>query len=268
VNQFTRSVAGFASIIVLAAVGPAPLHAQDLRAELEAIVKDYLAQHPEDVERIVKDYLVKHPEVLREALSELLKKRQPAAANVDNSQVIKSNEALLFSSPRQVILGNREGDVTMVEFFDYNCGFCKRALGDMQTLLKDDPKLKFVLKEFPILGPGSAEAARVAVAVRMQDPEGEKYLAFHQKLLGERGQANKDSALAAAKEAGLDVARLEVDMASDEVAKTLQENATLARALGINGTPGYVIGDSIVPGAIGAAALKERVQSARSRRPS
>jgi protein-disulfide isomerase len=257
VNQFTRSVAGLASVIVLAAVGPAPLHAQDLRAEIEGIVKDYLSQHPEDVQGIVKDYLVKHPEVLQEALSEMLKKGRPAAANVDNSKVIKSNEALLFGSPRQVILGNRDGDVTMVEFFDYNCGFCKRALSDMQTLLKDDPKLKFVLKEFPILGPGSTE-----------DPGGEKYLAFHQKLLGARGPANKDSALAAAKDAGLDVARLEVDMASDEVAKTLQESAALARALGINGTPGYVIGDSIVPGAIGAAALKERVQSARSRRPS
>jgi len=256
-----------ASIIVLAAVGPAPLHAQDLRTELEAIVKDYLSQHPGDIERIVKDYLVKHPEVLREALSEMLKRRQPAGANVDNSQAIKSNEAMLFGSPRQVILGNRDGDVTIVEFFDYNCGFCKRALGDMQTLLKDDRKLKFVLKEFPILGPGSAEAARVAVAVRMQDPSGEKYLAFHQKLLGARGHANKDSALAAAKDAGLDVARLEADMASDEVAETLQESATLARALGINGTPGYVIGDAIVPGAIGAAALKERIQSARSRRP-
>ena len=92
-------------------------------------------------------------------------------------------------------LGNPQGDVTLVEFFDYSCGFCKRALSDMLALLKDDPKLKIVLKEFPILGPGSVEAARVAVAVRMQDPGGQKYLAFHQELLGAPGPATRDRAL-------------------------------------------------------------------------
>ena len=90
----------------------------------------------------------------------------------------------MFSSPHQVVLGNPPGNVTFVEFFDYNCGYCKRAMSDMLTLLKNDPKLKVVLKEFPVLGPGSVEAAQVAVAVRMQDKTGKKYLEFHQKLLG------------------------------------------------------------------------------------
>jgi protein-disulfide isomerase len=132
----------------------------------------------------------------------------------------------------------------------------------MLTLLHDDPKLKIVLKEFPILGPGSAEAARVAVAVRMQDPS--KYLAFHQRLLGAPGPASKDKALAAARDAGLDMARLDQDMASAEVDATLAESYTLASALGLRGTPGYVIGDHVIQGAIGGAALKSAIQSERT----
>jgi len=164
-------------------------------------------------------------------------------------------------SPRQVTLGDLFGDVTLVEFFDYSCGYCKRALPDMLTLLHDDPKLKIVLKEFPILGPGSAEAARVAVAARMQDPGGQKNLAFHRELLGEPGPASKDKALAAAKDAGLDMTRLEQDMASAEINATIAEDFQLARALGLRGTPGYVIGDRVVPGALGVAALKNMIAS-------
>ena len=136
-------------------------------------------------------------------------------------------------------------------------------LPDTLTLLKDDPNLKIVLKEFPILGAGSAEAARIAVAVRMQDPEGQKYLAFHQELLGGGGPASKEKALAAAKDQGLDIARLEQDAASDEVGATLSEDAKLASAMGIRGTPGYVVGDKVVLGAVGITALKERIEAAR-----
>ena len=114
-----------------------------------------------------------------------------------------------------------------MEFFDYNCGYCKRAMDDMLTLLKDDPKLKVVLKEFPVLGPGSVEAAQVAVAVRMQDKTGKKYLEFHQKLLGGRGQADKARALAVA-DIGLD-GPPEKDLASAEVKASLQENFGLLR---------------------------------------
>ena len=135
-------------------------------------------------------------------------------------------------------------------------------MADMLALLKD-PNLKVVLKEFPVLGPGSVEAAQVAVAVRMQDPTGQKYLDFHQKLLGGRGQADKARALAAAKEPGLDMARLEKDMASPEVKTTLTENFKLAETLGMNGTPSYVIGNDVVVGAVGLDALREKVNVAR-----
>jgi protein-disulfide isomerase len=215
-----------------------------------------------EIERIVKEYLVAHPEVLQEVISEM-EKRQTEAESVKHKEGIKQYSQALFYSPRQVTIGNRQGDVTLVEFFDYNCGYCKRALSDLLNLMKDDPKLRVVLKEFPVLGPGSVEAAQVAVAVRMQDPSGKKYLEFHQKLLGGRGQADRAHALAAAKEVGLDIARLEKDMAGDETKATLEENMRVAEALGLNGTPSYVVGNEVVVGAVGLAALKEKVGSAR-----
>jgi len=255
-------------------------HAQNVREEIDAIIKEYLATHPDELGEIVKGYLAKHPEAIGEILAGALKHRHspatasgstgpaPAAsakAAADHSEAIAGNAAALFSSPHQVTIGNPHGDVTLVEFFDYSCGFCKRALPDMLTLIKDDPNLKIVLKELPILGVGSAEAARVAIAVRMQDPGGQKYLAFHQQLLGGAGPANKAKALVAARDQGLDMARLEEDAASDEVSATLSEDVKLASAMGISGTPGYVVGDKVVLGAVGLAALKERIGAARGR---
>src|SRR4029079_9845248 len=134
---------------------------------------------------------------------------------------------------------------------------------DMFHLIKNDSKLKIVLTELPVLGPGSIEAPRAAVAGRMQDRNGKQDIEFHQKLLGGRGQADKARAMAVAKEVGLDMARLEKDMASDEVKNTLQESFTIAEALGLNGTPSYVVGSDVVIGAVGLPALKERVNSTR-----
>jgi protein-disulfide isomerase len=215
-----------------------------------------------EIEKIVRDYLINHPEVLQEAIA-ALEKKQAAEEAEKHETAVKDNADALFNSPRQVTVGNLQGDVTFVEFFDYNCGYCKKAMADMFDLMKSDTKLKVVLKEFPVLGPGSVEAARVAVAVRMQDKTGKKYLDFHQKLLGGRGQADKARALAAAKEAGLDVARIEKDMASDEVRQSLEESLKLAEKLGLNGTPSYVIGSNVVVGAVGLDGLKEKINSAR-----
>lgn len=215
-----------------------------------------------EIENIVKNYLIAHPEVLEEAMVELSKRQAAAEAEKHEASVAQNSEAI-FNSPRGVVLGNKDGDVTFVEFFDYNCGYCKRAMADMLDLLKSDPKLKVVLKEFPVLSQGSVEAAQVAVAVRMQDPGGKKYLDFHQKLLGGRGPADKARALAAAEDAGLDVGRIEKDLASAEVRATIEENFKLAEAMGMNGTPSYVIGKQVVIGAIGLEGLKEKIGVAR-----
>ena len=217
-----------------------------------------------DIERVVHDYLLAHPEVLQEAMSEL-EKRQTAAQAEKYKVAVKEHAQTLFSSPNQVTLGNPKGNVTFVEFFDYNCGYCKRAMDDMLTLLKDDPKLKVVLKEFPVLGPGSLEAARVAVAVRMQDPK--KYLEFHTKLLGGRGAADEAHALAVAKDIGMNMAQIQKDAKSPEVKATLDEDFKLAEALGLNGTPSYVIGSDVVVGAIGLPGLQEKINTARCGKP-
>ncbi|MBS0529611.1 MAG: DsbA family protein [Proteobacteria bacterium] len=215
-----------------------------------------------EIEQIVKNYLLSHPEILEEVSAEL-SKRQAAADSLKHEAAVTKNAQAIFSSPRGVTLGNKDGDVTFVEFFDYNCGYCKHAMNDMLNLLKTDPKLKVVLKEFPVLGPGSVEAAQVAVAARMQDPDGKKYLDFHQKLLGGRGQADKARALAVAKDAGFDMARIEKDMKSPEVRATLEENFKLAEDMGMNGTPSYVIGKQVVVGAVGLEGLKEKISTAR-----
>src|SRR5436190_434594 len=250
-----RAFAAAAFVTLLALVLSAPVGAQSFTPDQRS-----------EIEGIVKQYLLSHPELLQEVMTEL-EKHQAVADAEKHKAAVKENSTELFSSPRQVTLGNPQGDVTVVEFFDYNCSYCKRAMSDMLDLIKSDGHLKFVLKEFPVLGEGSVQAAQVAAAVRMQDPGGKKYLDFHQKLLGGRGQADRTRALAAAKDAGLDVARLEKDMASDEVKATIEESFKLADALGLNGTPSYVVGNDVVVGAVGLNSLKEKVNAARCGKP-
>ena len=245
---------------------PRPLAAAALAALLiaspaAAPAQTFSGDQRGEIERIVREYLLSHPESLQEVMTEL-EKRQAAAETEKHRAAVQEHNATIFSSPRQVTLGNAQGDVTVVEFFDYNCGYCKRAMTDMLEILKDS-KVKFVLKEFPVLGEGSVQAAQVAAAARMQDKTGKKYLEFHQKLLGGRGQADKARALAVAKEVGFDVARIEKDMASDEVKGQLEESFKLAEALGLNGTPSYVVGSDVVVGAVGLSALKEKINGAR-----
>ena len=246
------------------------------RQDIETIVAEYIKTHPDELGTVVKDYVVKHPEILREIFLAIAANKMQSKAG-DNAQsaaaaeklarkraeTVTANAELLFVSPRQTTLGNASGDVTLVEFFDYNCGFCKRALGDLVNLLAEDAKLKVALKEFPVLGPRSMDSL-VAVAVRMQDPSGVKYLAFHRQLLGSHEAANRERALAVASELGLDRSRLERDMASEEAHATIAENEQLAAALHISGTPAYVVGTNVFTGAIGEHALKEQIDAVRN----
>ena len=246
-----RSLQIAAALACAVLVAPAAVNAQSFND-----------QQKTELQSIIREYLVQHPEVLQEAMAEL-EKRQVAAEAEKTKAAVKNNAQTLFDSSRQVVVGNAQGDVTLVEFFDYNCGYCKRALTDLTDLMKDDSKLRVVLKEFPVLGPGSQEAAQVAIAARMQDKSGKKYFDFHQRLLSGRGQADRARALAAAKEAGFDMAKLERDMASPEVKATIEENMKLAEQLGLNGTPSYVVGSDVVVGAVELEALKGKVKAAR-----
>jgi protein-disulfide isomerase len=260
IMRLTRLMAISSAVLALLVCGPA--QAQSTRAELDAAIEDYLARNPEAVQRIVRDYLLNNPELMQQMLAESLKRRAPSAT--DRAAAIRANAATLFNSSRQATLGDPTGDVTLVEFFDYNCAYCKRALADTMALLQEDPKLKIVLKDWPVLGPASTEAARVAVAVRMQDPAGSRYFGFHRRLLSERGRIDQARALAVAQELGFDPARLEQDMNSRGVRETLDESARLARALTLTVTPSYVVGETVVGGAAGMAVLKEKIGIARA----
>ena len=135
--------------------------------------------------------------------------------------------------------------MTVIEFFDYNCGYCKKAFPEVAQLVEKDKQVKVIFKEFPILSKGSEEAARVALAAKMQG----KYWEFHRAMLEAQGQANEAGALRVAEKLGLDMARLKKDMASAEVKKEIDDTRKLATKLGIQGTPHFLVGDRIIPGA-------------------
>jgi protein-disulfide isomerase len=215
----------------------------------------------QNIEAIIKDYLLKKPEVLQEALIELDRRQQDAQKNAQKQALSEEKEAL-FSPARAFVAGNEKGDVTIVEFFDYNCGFCKKALSDMQALLKKDPNIRLILKDFPVLGPDSVEASRVALAAKQQ-LKGAAIWDYHMRVMELKGRVNGERALGIAKDMGLDVTRLQKDMASLEVKTLLENNARLGDKLNLTGTPAFVIGQEIVFGAVGLEALTKVVEGVR-----
>jgi protein-disulfide isomerase len=193
---------------------------------------------------IIKDYLIKNPEVMidvQTALDEKMQKDQDAK----QKSFMAENGKSIFRSPNSSVAGDPNGDITVVEFFDFNCGYCKRGLPEVQRLIHDDKKVRFVFKELPILAKGSEEAARVALAAKRQG----KYWEFHQAMLGSKGHANEASALKIAQSLGLDMDKIKTDMASDAVTKELHDMLVLAKNMGINGTPHFLVGNKSIPGA-------------------
>jgi protein-disulfide isomerase len=215
----------------------------------------------EAIEQIFKDYLLKNPELLRDAMVELERREQEAQKATQQSALKESRDKLVNSS-RDMVAGNAAGDITLVEFFDYNCGYCKRALGDMRALMQSDPKLRVVLKDFPVLGPDSVEASRVALAVKHQ-LKPEKLFDYHVKLMESRGRVNGERAMAVAKEMGVDMARLQKDMDGPEVKAAIQENVVLGDKLGLTGTPAFVVGDEVISGAVGLEPMRKTVAGVR-----
>jgi protein-disulfide isomerase len=220
---------------------------------------EFTPAQKQELGAFIKDYLVNNPDVLRAAI-EALDKHDKQAADEERQKTVVSQAGALFSSKYQATIGNPNGTATLVEFFDYNCHFCKGALPDVTKLMKDDPNLKLVLKDYPVLGPGSVEAAKVASAARNQLP-GDKFWAFHSKLLATHGPVGKTEALAVARELGLDMDKLAKDMQSSDIKTGLDEVMQLADALQINGTPTFVVGQDVVVGAVGYDELKDKVDS-------
>ncbi|MCW2285109.1 protein-disulfide isomerase [Rhodoblastus acidophilus] len=212
-----------------------------------------------EIEGIVKDYLLTHPEILRDVAAELERKAKAEENDLRRAAIAHASKEI-FNSDFQAVVGNPNGKVTLVEFFDYNCGYCKRALDDLAKLIKANPDLRVVLKDFPVLGPDSVDAAQIASGVRKQ-ASGQKFWDFHQKLIMTKGKIGREQALAAAKEVGLDMARLQKDAADPEIKDKLAGVLKLAEGLSINGTPSYVIGDEVVVGAVGYDELKKKVDA-------
>jgi protein-disulfide isomerase len=218
-------------------------------------------QQKQAIGEVVRDYLLAHPELLQEVMAEL-EKRQAEQQKVAQAGALKESRQTLLNAPHSIVAGNVQGDVTLVEFFDYNCGYCKRALADVRALAKNDPKLRIVLKDFPVLGPESVEASRVSLAVKNQ-LQGEKLFDYHVKVMETRGRVNGERALSVAKEMGVDMARVQKDMDAPDVRTALQENVGLGDKLGLSGTPAFIIGDEIIPGAVGLEPLRQVVASVR-----
>lgn len=213
----------------------------------------------EAVREIVREYLLEHPEIIEEAILALNAKRQADQAARTRDALVK-NRVALVNHPMSPVSGNPEGDVTLVEFFDYQCGYCKRTLEPVMDLLESDPGLRVVWKEFPVLGQVSTFAALASMAAQKQG----KYLALHKALMGAPDRLSEESVMEIAGQVGLDVERLQQDMADREIVAYLQETQRLARELGINGTPAFVIGNTLVPGAVDGARLRQLIAEARS----
>ena len=271
-NRLTIVLAALAGILA-GALGYSLINQPKIETDavaVRAIVEQVLAEQapaepevaaidPTVLNPMIEDYLMSDPKLLQRlsvALEDTLRVEEEARTEV----ALAEYRDAIFNAPDQIVIGNPDGDVTLVEFFDYNCGYCRQAVPDMAALLAEDPNLKIILKEFPILSNESIDAARIGVLVGQSDAD---YWAFHQTLFSSRGKVDKTVALEAAAEQGLSKIDLELRMGEEQVARTIQKSYEIAQALGITGTPTYIIGNEIIPGAIGADQLKARIANLR-----
>ena len=237
----------------LLAAGPTMAQEQTTAAEFDPAQESA-------IRKIVRDYLVDHPEVLIEAL-QVYQTREKVAAAERKREALKAHDSALNGSPDDPVIGNPEGDVVVVEFFDYRCPYCHKVADILRQTVRADGGIRVVMKEFPILGPDSQFAARAALASVQQG----LYEPFHFALMQVKGKLDQTAVMTIARGVGLDVARLESDMQSPKIDAILRRNFQLAEILEINGTPAFVIGDEIVPGAIDMQTLKGKIAEARSK---
>ncbi len=219
------------------------------------------AEQTRRIEEIARDYLLENPEVLVQA-ARVLRDRRRLADQTRNRATLAAKRDELAADPAAPVGGNPDGNITIVEFFDYNCPYCKAVYPRLVQLLAEDDQIRLVFKEWPILGPVSELAAKMALAIWKQEPD--KYQAFHAALLSAKGRLTREVVFATAKRLGHDVERLKSQMQAPEIAADLARNKALAGSLGITGTPAFVVGDNLVPGAASLAQMKALVERARN----
>ena len=210
------------------------------------------------VKELVYEAIRENPDIVMEALA-ALQDRQAATDATNASDFLAAERNVIERDPNAPVLGNPEGDVTVVEFFDYNCPYCRRAAPEVDALIAKDPNIRLVYREWPILGEGSVFAARAALASRKQG----KYAEFHAAMMGLQGRAEEESVLRVAAEIGLDIDRLRQDMTAPAIEEHIATSMRLTRGLGFQGTPSFVIGDGLVPGFVERSQLEEFVARAR-----
>lgn len=219
----------------------------------------FSAAQKDEVKKLVHEYLMEHPEAVMDAINALQAKEEQAKANKVTA-TIKERKKDIFELTDGTVLGNPRGNVTLVEFFDYNCGYCKAMFPALMETVKADGNIRLVMKEFPILGQPSITASKAALAARKQN----KYTEFHLALMSHKGALSDDTVFAVAKDAGLDLARLQKDMADPAVTAIITKNHALAQELDIQGTPALIVGDTLIPGAVDKQRIQQLVKDARS----
>ena len=242
-----------AALAVAAALALAPVGAT------QAAEDGLTATQKQQVEQVIQDYLLENPEILMRALDNL-RVKQKAAEEQRLQSVLTSRAEEIFRDGNDPQTGAADGDVVVVEFFDYQCPYCKRVMKPVLETVKADGKVRLVFKEFPILGATSVFAAKAALASTRQG----KYMEFHRRLMGAPGRLNRDIVLSIARSVGLDTDRLRKDMESPEVLSQIQRNYDLADELKIDATPAFLIGKRLIPGAIGPDDLKRLIADARA----
>jgi len=211
-----------------------------------------------DMRALILETIRDNPEIVMEAIETLRVREDEARAELA-AQALVENRALLQNDPNAPVIGNPEGDVTIVEFFDYNCGYCRRVFSSVTELLEGDENIRVVMREWPILGEESVFAARASLASRKQG----KYEEFHKALMGNEGRADEATVIQVARSVGLDVKQLRADMEAPEIAEHFQASQQLTQSLGVNGTPAFVFGDTLIPGAIEVDQMRSLIESLR-----
>ena len=255
IGLIPRGVAGLVTGALLAMQAAAPA-----AAESSAAPAGMPAEQRQAIEAIIGEYITNHPEVVVNALQAYQVRMQREQQQQAEAALQEVEDELLYDAGTPVA-GNPDGDVTIVEFFDYNCGYCKQVMPSIQTLLETDNDVRYVFKEFPILGPGSVTASRAALAVWNLEPE--KYLPFHVALMTNRGSIGEQQILDIGERVGIAPATLRAEMQNPEIEEKLRANVELGQRINVRGTPAVIINGEIVPGAVSLDALKERISAAR-----
>jgi protein-disulfide isomerase len=252
VPRTTLAIAVFAALTFLGATA----HSQQLTLPLSPEQRQAIGE-------VVKEYLLQNPEVLRDASMEL-ERRSETLQKADQAKALVQYREQLLSARGSTIIGNPNGKVSLVAFFDYNCPFCRNSVGDIQKLVDNNPELRVVLREFPILGKDSTDTSRLALAVARQTTDLALRGRYYASLMKAKGSMTGELALSAAAGMGIDTAKLKRDLKDPDIDAILRQNFVAAEALGVNGTPAFVIGDQVIVGAVGADRMQAALSAAGS----